>query len=83
MHNPFTRKVDDTYKRSLAKTLAWRFIAAIDTFAISYVITGKATWSVGIVGTEAVTKILWYYLHERLWSHITWGRSRWILPFFN
>ena len=59
--------------RSLAKTITWRIVAALDTFAISYVVTGSFAWAGSIVGVEAVTKMLLYYGHERLWGHIRWG----------
>jgi uncharacterized membrane protein len=70
----FSREVKDSYQRSIAKTLSWRFLAACDTFAISYFVTGKLASAATIIGVEGVTKIVWYYLHERLWNHITWGR---------
>jgi uncharacterized membrane protein len=25
---------------------------------------------------EIITKIAWYYLHERVWAAIPWGRRR-------
>jgi uncharacterized membrane protein len=32
-------------KRSLAKTLTWRATATIDTFVISYHVTGSFAWT--------------------------------------
>jgi hypothetical protein len=29
-----------------------------------------------IAATEVVTKIAWYYLHERIWAVIPWGRRQ-------
>jgi uncharacterized membrane protein len=29
-----------------------------------------------IAGVEIVTKIAWYYVHERVWAPIPWGRRR-------
>jgi uncharacterized membrane protein len=61
------------WRRSLAKTLTWRVVAMIDTFVISYVITGSALWAGSIVSIEVFTKLLFYYLHERAWAHLKWG----------
>lgn len=72
----FARGGSDKPMRSVVKTLSWRIIAGLDTFAISWFVTGKLLSAATIIGVEALTKMLWYYLHERGWDHITWGRSR-------
>jgi uncharacterized membrane protein len=68
-----TRKPVSLPTRSIAKTLTWRIFAELDTFAVSYLITGSLTWSLSIVGIETSTKTVLYYLHERAWGHIAWG----------
>ena len=60
-------------RRSLAKTLTWRTAATLDTFAISYLVTGSAAWAGTIAGFEVLTKLALYYLHERAWAHTSWG----------
>jgi len=45
----------------------------LDTFLVSYLITGSMTWSLSIVGIESTTKTVLYYLHQRAWGHIAWG----------
>jgi|TARA_R110000796_G_scaffold176860_1_gene293735 Predicted membrane protein len=56
-----------SYKRHFAKTLSWRVIGTIDTMILSSVITGS--WELGLTigGIEVVTKMILYFLHERLW----------------
>jgi uncharacterized membrane protein len=58
----------------MLKAASWRFLGAIDTFLISFVITGQFTVSGSIGGTELITKIILYYLHDRMWDHVAWGR---------
>jgi uncharacterized membrane protein len=70
---PLTRKPVSSRRRSIAKTLTWRFFAELDTFAVSYLITGSVTWAVSIVSIEATTKTILYYLHERAWGHVASG----------
>ena len=62
-------------RRSLAKTLTWRTTATIDTFIISYLVTGNAAWAGSIAGFEVITKVVFYYLHERAWARTSWGLS--------
>jgi uncharacterized membrane protein len=32
--------------------------------------------ALSIGGVEIVTKMILYYLHERLWDRVSWGRLR-------
>ena len=56
-----------SYKRHLAKTISWRAIGTLDTIVLSGIITGS--WEMGftIGGIEVVTKMILYFLHERVW----------------
>ncbi len=60
--------------RSLLKALTWRVIASLDTFLISFLITGRFDWATSIAIFEIITKSTIYYLHERVWNRINWGR---------
>jgi uncharacterized membrane protein len=51
-------------------------LGTLDTFAISWFFTGKVEIAGSIAGLEIVTKIAWYYLHERVWAAVAWGRRR-------
>ncbi len=65
-----------TRRRSVAKSVSWRVLASLDTFVIAFLITGRLTWGVFIAGSEVLTKMLLYYLHERVWAHVAWGLRR-------
>jgi len=69
-----TRMVDKHY-RSLTKAISWRVTGTIDTVLISYLITGQMRWALSIGLVELFTKVSLYYLHERLWNKITFGRK--------
>ncbi len=61
--------------RHLYKTISWRVIATTDTFIISLFITGKVDWAAGIASLEVLTKMVLYYMHERIWfRYIKIGR---------
>ncbi|MER8388509.1 DUF2061 domain-containing protein [Mesorhizobium sp. M0751] len=65
----------DTHSRSFAKALSWRITGTIDTMIISLVVTGSIKLAAAIGLTEVVTKSLLYYLHERAWLKIPYGRK--------
>jgi uncharacterized membrane protein len=54
--------------KSIVKTLSWRLVGAIDTFVLSYLVTGKVSAAAGVVGFELFTKSFLYYAHERAWG---------------
>ena len=60
--------------RSLYKAVTWRIIASLDTFFLSYIITGRFDWATSIAIFEIITKAIIYYLHERAWNRVKWGR---------
>jgi uncharacterized membrane protein len=64
----------ETHGRSVAKAISWRATGSLDTFFIAVVITGSLTLAGGVALTEILTKTALYYVHERVWAIITWGR---------
>jgi uncharacterized membrane protein len=64
----------ETHARSVLKAVSWRTLGTLDTFAISWFMTGRVEVAGSIAGLEIITKIAWYYLHERLWALVSWGR---------
>ena len=64
----------ETHARSVLKAVSWRTLGTVDTFFISWFMTGKVQIAGSIAALEVGTKIAWYYLHERVWAAIAWGR---------
>jgi uncharacterized membrane protein len=54
-------ELSDTNKRSLAKALSWRLTGTIDTFIISWLITGQLLLASSIAFTEVITKVILFY----------------------
>ncbi len=65
----------ESHFRSIAKAISWRTTGSIDTFIVTLVITGSAVFAGSIAVAEILTKITLYYLHERIWSMVPWGRA--------
>lgn len=62
------------YKRHVGKTLSWRIIGTIDTFILAWLITGNWKTGLTIGGVEVFTKMVLYFLHERIWyKYIKYG----------
>ena len=67
--------MSDTPLRSLSKAISWRITGTLDTFIISWIITGQLLIASGIAFTEIITKINLFWAHERIWNKIHWGRN--------
>jgi len=63
----------ESYRRSTTKTATWRTIASLDTMALAWFFTGNIATAVSIGGMEVFTKLLLYFIHERVWSKIGFG----------
>ncbi len=60
----------DSKKKSFLKALSWRVTGTLDTFIISWLITGSPKLATGIAGIEVVSKVILYYIHERVWAKV-------------
>lgn len=62
---------DKSHKRHIAKAFTWRIIGTLDTIVLSWIISGNPFMGLKIGFAEVITKMVLYYLHERLWfKHI-------------
>jgi uncharacterized membrane protein len=73
---PIVLHMADKHHRSLIKAVSWRITGSIDTLVITYLITGKLKWAFTISGVELFTKIGLYYVHERVWEKLSFGRVK-------
>lgn len=66
----------ESHLRSVLKGVSWRVVGTLDTMVLSYVFTGSLKIAAAIGGTEVITKIFLYYLHERAWQLAPRGTIR-------
>ncbi|MDC3366836.1 DUF2061 domain-containing protein [Flavobacteriaceae bacterium] len=59
--------MEKIYKRHLAKSISWRIIGTVDTFLLSYILTGSISFGLSISGVDFFSKLAFYYFHERFW----------------
>lgn len=66
--------------RSVIKGVTWRVIGTADTLMLSYIFTGSIGDASKIAGTEVITKVFLFYLHERVWMKLNFWRTPKSLP---
>jgi uncharacterized membrane protein len=64
-----------TRLRSVAKTITYRLSGSCITAAITMWATEKIDLALGVGLIDVTSKLLFYYLHERVWDHIRWGQG--------
>lgn len=66
----------ETNARSIAKAVSYRLLGSSLTGLILYAITGKGTISAIGGAADMVLKIAAYFIHERIWNRIGFGRNK-------
>jgi uncharacterized membrane protein len=64
----------DSTKRSVVKTISWRITGSLATFIISYIVLGNIIVSGTIALIQVTFNTLLYFIHERIWNKIRWGK---------
>lgn len=65
----------ESTRRSLVKTISWRLTGSGATFLISYLVSGNFAVAGTIAVIQVTANTILYYIHERVWNRITWGRQ--------
>jgi uncharacterized membrane protein len=72
---------DNQKLRHIIKTISWRLVGAIDTILLVFIIyyylfntvEGASEVALSIFSIEIITKMVLYYLHERVWFTSNYG----------
>ena len=81
-------KTTELRRRSLVKSLLWRAIGIVWTWAGAYVILlliPPSRRSAALIATLIVvyhhsTRMVMYYIYERVWASVSWGRDEPVVP---
>jgi uncharacterized membrane protein len=65
----------ETRRRTLVKSLSYRILGGLITLGVAFLATGKLTAAATIGIVDALVKLGAFYLHERLWLRIGYGRT--------
>ena len=63
----------ESRKRHIGKTVTWRLVGTLDTMILAWVISGNPLTGVKIGMAEVITKMVFYYIHERIWYRMDYG----------
>ncbi len=65
----------ESKRRSILKAVSWRFWATITTAVLVYIFTGNIEIAAAIGGLEVILKLLLYFIHERTWNNVNYGKK--------
>ncbi|MHC4171761.1 MAG: DUF2061 domain-containing protein [Planctomycetota bacterium] len=66
----------ESHYRSIVKAITWRTGGTVVTFAVAWILTGNISLSAGIGILDTIIKIGAYYIHERLWIRVKFGKLK-------
>jgi uncharacterized membrane protein len=67
--------MSDLHRRSLVKTVSWRLTGTGATFLISYLVLDNFMVAGSIAVIQLIANTVLYFVHERIWNIIKWGRQ--------
>ena len=65
----------DKRKRSFVKAMTFRVTIIVADTVITYALTHRYDLTIGFVVFTNIASTAIYYLHERIWAGIHWGRK--------
>jgi uncharacterized membrane protein len=66
----------ESHARSIAKAFTYRILGSLSTGGLVFLFTGNWKASAGAAAADSVVKIVLYFLHERIWNYIPFGRPK-------
>jgi len=61
--------------RTLIKALLWNVIGLMTMSLVGLVMTGSATVGGAMAAVNTLIGLTFYFLYERVWSRVRWGRA--------
>lgn len=66
----------ETLSLSLVKTISYRLVIVIFDFIAIYLFTGQVKVAVGFMIISNIYTTAGYFLFERIWGKIAWGKTK-------
>jgi len=70
------RDFKEHWTRSLTKAITYRILILILDFTVVYLLTGRVEVAFGFMLLSNIYTSIGYYLHERIWNRINWGKKK-------
>lgn len=61
--------------RSVLKAVTFRIAIIISDSVIIYALTRRFDVTLGVIAFSNLSSTILYFLHERVWNHISWGKT--------
>lgn len=68
-------KFKETKERSITKSITFRILIIVSDLVVIYLITKKVVVTLAITVFTNIASTIFYFLHERLWNNISWGKQ--------
>ena len=68
--------IKETHIRSIIKAVSYRLLGSGATGLLTFIVTQKLDFAFFVSIGDFFIKIVLYYLHERIWSRIKWGKDK-------
>ena len=65
----------ESKSRSIVKSISWRILATLTTLTLVYIFIGDTRIALSVGGIEIFLKMFIYFLHERGWDKLKFGRK--------
>lgn len=66
----------ESHKRSVVKAISYRILGTGVTASVAFLVTSEIRTAAAIGLVDTVLKIVGYYVHERVWQNIQFGRTK-------
>jgi len=66
----------ESHFRSIMKAVTWRAGGTVVTFAVAWIVTRKFELAAQIGVLDTTIKLAAFYLHERMWMKIGFGKLK-------
>jgi uncharacterized membrane protein len=63
-------------KRSIVKSITFRITVIVSDTIVVYLLTHRIDVTAGLVILTNCSSTVLYFVHERIWNRIQWGRGR-------
>lgn len=66
----------EKHERTLTKTITYRIAIIVSTLVITWIVTHDVGTVISITSISTISSTIIYYLHERIWNGIHWGKVK-------
>jgi len=69
------KKFHESVYRSITKAVTFRILIIILDFIVIYLFTKRIDLTVGVIIVSNFSSTIAYFVHERIWNRVHWGKD--------